>query len=328
MRVLVLGGNRYIGRHLVEELARRGHEVTVFNSHPSPLPEGVRRLHGDRRVPGTIEEVLGPLRDDFDAVMDNTSYQTEDVTPLVELFRGRVQHYVFTSSTAVYLWSDIQPVTEESTVSDDESVNPSRAYGAGKVRCERLLEGEYERNGFPFTSLRVGHTLGPHSPLPREHGLFARLEAGRPILVPGDGLPFIHLVHVDDVAGAMCAVIESDASAGRIYNVNGRQFASIAGYIRAMAATVGIEANMVFVPRDTAKRIRPPILHWAEWYRGGAVFSVDRLRREVGWEPSIGLTEGLADSYRWYQEEGRDAYTIDYEHDDNVLRMLEEGGTA
>lgn len=327
MRVLVLGGNRYIGRHLVEELARRGHAVTVFNSHPSPLPEGVERLHGDRKTPGVIDEVLGPRRDGFDAVFDNTSFQTGDVEPLVELFRGRVKHYVFTSSTAVYLWSDLQPVTEESIVSDDESVNPSRAYGAGKVRCERLLHGEFEANGFPYTSLRVGHTLGPHSPLPREHGLFARFAAGRPILVPGDGLPFVHLVHVDDVASAMCAVIETDASAGRVYNVNGRQYASIAGYLRAMAATVGVEAQLEFVPRDIAKTLRPPILHWAEWYRGGAVFSVDRLRREVGWEPSIGLLEGLRDSYDWYQREGKDVYDIDFARDDEVRAILQSAGS-
>lgn len=324
MRVLVTGGNRYIGRHVVEELARRGHEVTVFNSHESPLPKGVRRLHGDRRIPGVIEEVLTPVRDEFDAVLDNTSYQTTDVTPMVELFRGRVEHYVFTSSTAVYLWSEVQPVTEESVVSDDETVNPSRAYGAGKVRCERLLMEEYRTNGFPATSLRVGHTLGPHSPLPREHNYFARLEAGRPILVPGDGMPFVHLVHVDDVAGAMCAAIESPNSAGQIYNVNGGQFASIGNYLRLMGRVVGVEPELVFIPRDIAKAIRPPILHWAEWYRGGVVFSIDKARRELGWEPKFGLEDGLRDSYRWFHEEGRNSYEFDYTQDDQVLASLKQ----
>lgn len=322
MRVLVTGGNRYIGRHLVEELARRGHEVTVFNSHPSPLPEGVRRLHGDRQQPGVIEAVLGPVRDQFDAVLDNTSYQTTDVAPLVELFRGRVSHYVFTSSTAVYLWSDVQPVTETSVVSDEEAVNPSRGYGAGKVRCERLLMDEFTQNGFPATSLRVGHTLGPHSPLPREHGFFARLESGRPILIPGDGLPFVHLVHVDDVAAAMCAAIETDASAGQIYNVNGAQFASIAGYMRLMGQIVGAEPNLVFIPRDIAKAIRPPILHWAEWYRGGAVFSIEKARRELPWDPRFTLESGLADSYAWFKSEGREAYAFDYTREDELLASL------
>lgn len=328
MRVLVLGGNRYIGRHLVDELARRGHHVTVLNSHPSALPDGVRRLHGDRRVPGVIEDVLGPLREDFDVVFDNTSYQTTDVAPLVELFRGRVQHYIFTSSTAVYLWSDIQPVTEEFPVSDDDAVNPSRAYGAGKVRCERLLQAEYERSGFPATSLRVGHTMGPHSPLPtREPGFFARLEAGRPILIPGDGMAFVHVVHVDDVAAAMCAAAmcaaaSTTASAGRIYNVNGGEFSSIAAYVRLMAATVGVEPDLVHVPREMAKRLRPPILHWAEWYRGGTVFSIDKAKRDLDWQPALGLRAGLADSYRWFQEEGRDWYSFDFSQDDEVLQML------
>ncbi len=326
MRVLVTGGNRYIGRHLVEELARRGHDVTVFNSHPSPLPDGVRRIHGDRQQPGVIHDLLGPIRDQFDAVLDNTSYQPADVLPMVELFRGHVSHYLFTSSTAVYLWSDIQPVTEASTVSDDESVNPSRAYGAGKVRCERLLMEEFARNGFPATSLRVGHTLGPHSPLPREHGFFARLEAERPILIPGDGLPFIHLVHVDDVAAAMCAAIETDASAGRVYNINGSQFASIAGYIRLLGSITGRQPRLVYLPRDVAKTIRPPILHWAEWYRGGAVFSIERALGELPWRPRFTLESGLADAYAWFKSEGRHTYTFDYTQEDRILASLAPTG--
>jgi nucleoside-diphosphate-sugar epimerase len=240
MRTVVLGGNRYIGRHLVEELARRGHEVTVFNSHESPLPPGVRRLHGDRRLPGVIEDVLGPLRDDFDAVFDNTSYQVSDLEPLIELFRGRIQHYSFTSSTAVYLWSDIHPVTEDFPVSDDERVNPARAYGAGKVRCERLLREEFEQTGFPVTSFRVGHTMGPHSPLPtREPVFFARLEQGRPVFVPGDGLAEVHFVHVDDVAACLANLLESPSAAGNVYNVAGPQFSSFVGYVRAIRGWSG-----------------------------------------------------------------------------------------
>lgn len=326
MRTLVLGGNRYIGRHLVEELARRGHEVTVFNSHESILPPGVRRLHGDRRIPGVIEEVLGPHRDDFDAVFDNTSYQTTDVTPLVELFRGRVQHYCFTSSTAVYLWSDVQPVTEESPVSDDEARNPSRAYGAGKVRCERLLREEFERSGFPASSFRVGHTLGPHSPLvTREPIFFARLEQGRPILVPGDGMAAVHLVHVDDVASCLADTLGKEAAKGQIYNVNGPQFTSVVAYMRLLGKVVGVEPKLVTVPRDIAKTIRPPIIHWAEWYRGGAVFSIEKAKRDLGWQPRFGLEAGLADAYRWFNEEGRSWYEYDFTQDEQVLASLGQG---
>ena len=89
MRALVTGGNRYIGLHLLHELVRRGHDVTVVNSHEAAIPPEVRRIHCDRRVPGALAEVLAPRRDDFDIVYDNTAYDVADLRPMVELFTGR-----------------------------------------------------------------------------------------------------------------------------------------------------------------------------------------------------------------------------------------------
>src|SRR3954468_17859207 len=165
MNVLVLGGNRYIGRHLVFELAHQGHEVTVLNSHLSPLPEGTRRLHGDRQQPGVLREVLEPHHDEFDAVFDNTAYHVKDLEPLVDLFRGRVEHFVFTSSVAVYRRSYVHPLVETSRRHAPGDADPRKAYGVGKVECEDYLAAEYARTGFPATSLRVTHSIGPHSPL-------------------------------------------------------------------------------------------------------------------------------------------------------------------
>jgi nucleoside-diphosphate-sugar epimerase len=101
MRILVLGGNRYIGLSLVRELARCGFEVTVANSHEAELPAGVRRIHADRRQPGELRAALEPHASRYDVVFDNTAYHVPDIEPLVDLFDGHVQHYVFTSSIAV-----------------------------------------------------------------------------------------------------------------------------------------------------------------------------------------------------------------------------------
>src|SRR5207237_7405157 len=124
----------------------------------APMPDGVRRLHGDRQVPGVLKEVLEPHRDDFDVVFDNTAYQVKDVEPLVELFPE--VHYVFTSSVAVYKRSYIQPVLETHRTHDATDEDPRKAYGVGKVRCENYL---FDR--VKATSLRVTHTIGPGSPL-------------------------------------------------------------------------------------------------------------------------------------------------------------------
>src|SRR5207245_1245767 len=95
--------------------------------------------------------------------------------------------------------------------------DPRKAYGVGKVRCEDLLLSIPELNA---TSLRVTHTIGPHTPLAtREPVFFARLEAGRPILVPAEGFPFVHLVHVNDAARAIASVAGNVNAHGQRYNV-------------------------------------------------------------------------------------------------------------
>jgi nucleoside-diphosphate-sugar epimerase len=323
VRVLVLGGNRYIGLHLVFELARRGHEVTVLNSHEAALPEGARRLHGDRQQPGVLEALLSERRDDFDAVFDNTAYHVKDLEPLVSLFRGRVQHFVFTSSVAVYKRSYVQPVRETFPRHPPGDPDARKAYGVGKVECEDYLRGEFERDGFPATSLRVSHTIGPMSPLgTREPSFFARLEQGRPILVPGEGFPFVHLVHVQDVADLMASIPGNAVAPGKAYNVAGSEITSVLGCLRLMARVVGVEPEIVHVPMDVARRARPPLVHWGEALVGGAMFSVDAALADLDWAPRFGLEAAYRDSYEWFQKEGRDRYEFDFSGDDAILSRL------
>jgi len=323
MRVLVMGGNRYIGLRLVGELAGRGHEVTVMNSHEVALPDGVRRLHGDRQRPGTIEAVLGPHRDDFDAVFDNTAYRPSDLEPMVALFGGRVQHLVFTSSAAAYRRSYVQPVRETHRTHDPADPDPRKAYGVGKVQCERYLRRLYEDTGLPATSLRVSHTLGPMSPLvTRDPVFFRRLELGRPIPVPGDGFAFVHLVHVADVARLMVSLLGNPAVAGETYNVAGTEVTSIVGAIQLMARAVGVTPHIVPVPMEVARRRQPPLVHWGEAIMGGTVLSVDKALRDLDWRPTFGLEDGYRDSYAWFAAGGRDRYEYDFTADDDVLAAL------
>jgi nucleoside-diphosphate-sugar epimerase len=323
MRVLVTGGNRYIGRHLLFELARRGHEVTVLNSHVAPMPEGCRRLHGDRTQPGLLEDVLGPHRDEFDVVFDNTAYAVRDVEPMVQLFRGRVRHFVFTSSVAVYKRSFIQPVLETHARHRPGDPDPRKAYGVGKVEAEDHLLRLHAEEGFPATCLRVTHTIGPLTPLAsREPNIFKRLEEGRPILVPAEGFPFVHLVHVQDVASLMASVCGNDRAAGQAYNVAGSELTSIEGCIRLMARAVGVDANIVNVPLDLAKRSRPPLLHWGEALVGGAMFSIDKALRDLDWQPELGLEAAYRSSYEWFDREGRDTFAYDFSNDEAMLAQL------
>ncbi|MCP5182123.1 MAG: NAD-dependent epimerase/dehydratase family protein [Pseudomonadales bacterium] len=326
MRVLVSGGNRYIGLELVRELAAAGHAVTVVNSHEVPLPAGVRRIHADRRLPGAFEAALGPHRDDFDAFFDNTAFVPADVLPMIELFRGRLAHYVFTSSQAVYRRSYVLPIQEgfRRHAADDE--DPRKAYGVGKVRCEDLLLAEAAASGFPATCLRVGHTMGPRSPAPtRDPIFFARLESGRPIPVPGDGYAVTQLIHINDVARAMLSLLGNAAVTGKAYNVSGGEQASILGVIQLIGRATGLTPRVVHVPQELARRQRPPLLHWGEALTGSAYLDIGALHRATGWWPTYGIEAGYADAWTWYQEEGRHWYSFDFSTEDALLASLAAG---
>lgn len=323
MRVLVTGGNRYIGLELVTQLAALGHDVTVMNSHDTPLPAGTRRLHGDRQTPGVLEAVLGPRADEFDVVFDNTAYEPKDIEPMIRLFSNRVQHYVFTSSAAVYRRSFVQPIAETFRTHDPADEHPGKAYGVGKVRCEQRLMAEFARHGFPATVLRVSHTLGPRSPVVnRDPIFFARLEKGRPVFVPDDGFPFLSLVHVADVASAMTSLIGNPVVVGQIYNITGTEVTSIAGAVHFMAAAVGVSANVVSVPMSLARDLRPPLVHWGEAIMGGTVLSVDKALRDLAWLPRFGLESGYRNSYEWFDREGREHYNYDFSRDDALLELV------
>ena len=68
--------------------------------------------------------------------------------------------------------------------------------------------------------------------------------------------------------------------------------------------------------------MQPPLVHWGEGIVGGAIYSPDKGRRDLGWEPEFGLEAGYADAYRWFDEVGRDQFTYDFSRDDELLARL------
>jgi nucleoside-diphosphate-sugar epimerase len=323
MRALVTGGNRYIGLDLVFELARRGHDVTVVNSHEAPLPPGARRIHCDRTQPGALAAALAPHRDAFDVIFDHTAYRPSDMAPLIELFAGRTQHYVFTSSQAVYRRSYVQPLREPFRRHAPDNPDPRAAYGVGKVQCEDHLLSLWASERLPVTILRVGHTLGPRSPAAtRDPALFARIEAGRPILIPAEGFAALSLVHTKDVARLMASLIGNETVKGEAYNVSGAEATTIVGVVHLVAKAMGMAAKVVEVPMEVARRQRPPLLHWGEGLNGAAILSIDKALRDIDWTPQFGIEDGYRDSYEWYLREGRGRYEFDFSQDEALLAQL------
>ena len=143
MKVLVLGGTLFVGRHLVEAAVERGHEVTLFNrgqTDPGLYPE-LETRHGDRAA-GDLESLREGA---WDAVFDTSARVPRWVREAATLLADRVGHYAFVSSCSVYADTTLPGTNESSPVhaledETTEEITSAEVYGGLKVLCERELE--------------------------------------------------------------------------------------------------------------------------------------------------------------------------------------------
>ena len=184
MRLLILGGTLFLGRHLVDAARARGHEVTLFNrgaTAPELFPD-LEQLRGDRD--GRLDALRGRR---WHAVIDPSGYVPRVVRASAELLRDAVAHYTFISSISVYADNTRPGTTEDDPVapmpSGAQEVLSGPTYGPMKALCERVVE-EY----FPGRALhvRAGLIYGPHDATDRTGYWPRRAARGGEALAPGE----------------------------------------------------------------------------------------------------------------------------------------------
>ena len=308
MRVLIMGGTRFIGVYLTQLLVAQGYQVTLFNRGNRPAPvEGVEQIHGDRSDPTQIREKLADKS--FDVIFDNNGRKLEDTQPLVDLFQGKIRHFVYVSSAGVYLKSDQMPHRE------GDAIDPKSRHW-GKYETETYLA----KANIPWTSVRPTYIYGPQNYNPLEAWFFDRIVRDRPIPIPGDGQYLTQLGHVKDLANAMAAVLGNPEAIGQIYNVSGDRSVSFDGLARACAVAAGRSPDDLKLIHydskafDFGKRKAFPI-------RSQHFFAdINKAINELVWQPHFNLVSGLKDSFQHdYLPSGRREVEIDFSLDDEIL---------
>jgi 2'-hydroxyisoflavone reductase len=217
MRLLILGGTLYLGRHLVEAATARGHTITLFHrgrTNPDLFPEHEHVL-GDR------EQGLEALRGrTWDAVVDTSGYLPRVVRDGAETLCRAVGHYTFISTLSVYADNTKPGITESDAVAEPAEGTPealtAESYGPLKARCEQIVT-----DAMPERSLvvRPGLVFGPHDPTERSGYWPRRVAAGGDVLAPGRPERPIQLVDVRDLAQWIVRMAESGTTG--IYNATG-----------------------------------------------------------------------------------------------------------
>jgi 2'-hydroxyisoflavone reductase len=199
MRLLVLGGTRFLGRAIVDEACSRGYDVTTFSrglsGHRRP---GAEALTGDRTNPGDLRQLT---RRDWDAVIDTSVLAPAHVTASARALAGRAGHYTYVSTFSVYARYPREPATEESPIldcpADAAGTVDSLGYGPLKAGSERAVSA-----AFPDRCLlvRPGPIVGPHENVRWSAWWLARLARGGTVLAPGGPGRPVRMTDVRDLA--------------------------------------------------------------------------------------------------------------------------------
>lgn len=229
-----MGGTRFLGVHVVEELLRAGHEVTVFHrgSRTPNWERPVQHVIGDRNAPQDLAQLSSlPL----DAVLDLSAYNRAQTELLLDALPA-VPRLVHTSTVNVYRPQPLLPWTEDTPYGPHPLWG---SYAVDKIGCELAL-----REGRPAPlstiALRFPLVLGPGNYIAREEFVLNRLLDNEPILLSGDGQAVHQYVWIHHAARALARSVELDGEGFRPLNVASRRcITSLEGFVQVCAEVSG-----------------------------------------------------------------------------------------
>jgi 2'-hydroxyisoflavone reductase len=305
MKLLVLGGTKFLGRAVVEEALARDHDVTLFNrgnTNPELFPD-LEKLRGDRD--GDLRALEGRT---WDAVVDPSGFVPRLVRASAELLR-QSGHYVFVSSISVYAGPPFTRFDEDAPLAeldDPATEDVPEHYGGLKAACERVVSELFPGRS---TLVRAGLIVGPHDPTDRFTYWPVRIAAGGIVLAPGRPERRWQFVDVRDL-GAWIVRCAEERVAGA-YNATGPEPPVTAGDVLETCRSVsGSDAELVWVRDDFL--VEREVGEWMEvplWTAEHGEFG-----RFHDWDPSRAVAAGLRfrpladtvrDTLRWASAHGR-----------------------
>ncbi len=283
MKILVVGGTRFVGKAIVSNLRAKGHEISVFTRGQNPIPDGVEHLLGDRTSLSTMESLRGRK---FDVIIDSSGRTLEDSKRVIELTGFPSHRFLYVSSAGVYLSSEELPLTEKSKI-DPESRH------SGKVDTEKWLD----QIGIPFTSFRPTYIYGPDNYNPIETWFFYRITNNYPIPMPDSGKTITQLGHVDDLAEAMVKSLDYDSALNQIYNCSGKGGVTFKGLIEKAAIACNKNPCDMDIRSFDTSNLNPNLRKVFPVRLSHFLTDISLIEKDLDWTPSFDLESGLKNSF-------------------------------
>jgi nucleoside-diphosphate-sugar epimerase len=327
VRILLIGGNGFIGRHVLAVLRQQGHALAVFHRAKGiPIP-GVTEIRGDRN---RLQDCSADLkRFAPEVVVDFVVSSGPQADQLMDIFRGEAQRVVMLSSMDVYRAVGIMhstesgPLQELPLTEDSELRHGRRPYSAqnidlirkvfswvtddyDKIPAEQAVMNDAKLAG---TVLRLPMIYGPGDPLRRFHPIVKRIADGRRNIILPQTLAAWRSPrgYIGNVAAAITLAATDNRAAGRIYNVCEEPAFSELEWAKKIARAMEWDGEFVVLPDErTPKHLLKPGNAAQHWTATSA-----RIRRELGYAEPIAIEEAIRQTVHWEKQAGPPAFSAD-----------------
>ena len=303
MKALVIGGNGFIGKHLVYALKAEGIQVRVFDRYPSKTEEAdgdIEYIVGDLGNHGALSEIVNgadwvfhlayttlPKTSNDDPVYDVRSNLIDTIQLLQECNNFGVKKFIFISSGGtVYGAPKIVPIKES------HPTEPICSYGITKLAIEKYLQLFYHLYKLDYVVLRLSNPYGPgQNPNAKQGaiGVFlGRVAQGESINIWGDGKVVRDYIYIADAIDALikAAYYKAADNEERIFNIGSGQGQSINEIINIIRQTVDVPVDIKYLPARDLDVLKN-------------VLDISLAKNKLGWQPNVSLGDGIAHSWQW-----------------------------
>ena len=325
MKILIMGGTVFLGRHLVESALALGHQVTIFHrgkNNPGLFGNLVATVLGDRENINDLEKLSARK---FDAVVDTCAYFPASLKKAMAILRPRCSQYVFISTISVYRDEKIPGSTEDYPLAElpalaDEGKLTNETYGPLKALCERVATQVFGQNAL---IIRPGYIVGPYDQFDRFNFWPVSATQKRPIICPGNGNDWLQFIDVRDLADWTIRLVEQQKNG--TYNATGNAilFRDFVENCRAVAQN---EFPVRFIQAAILEQLGMSSIFplWIGSMAGYAGY----CRTDITKAKATGLCfrplpETLQAILAWHKTRGTDYRLKDGPNDEQYARLLE-----
>ncbi|CAG9466572.1 unnamed protein product [Pedinophyceae sp. YPF-701] len=304
------GGHAFIGLYLARALMAKGHKVTLMNDgdeaklsskgcyaqYPALAGEGATVCWGNPTDPSTYPA------GDFDVVYDNNGKDIDTCKPLIDTYKGKVQHYVFVSSAGMLKASDVTP-----NLTEDDPRNEKAHY---------FVEEYLKDEGLPYTVMRPHYIYGEHTVKDCEQWFMDRILRDRPVPIPAPGTQLTSISHVEDVAEMLALVPGCEAAKGEIFQLCGDKAITFDGLVQCIAEAAGKTPKIVHYDHAAAGLAKGEGIP----FRTGHFFSSNgKAHVKLGFKGKHTFSGDVKDRIASYIASGRLDKDVDFSADDKII---------